>query len=107
MKNERVNYDNWHFTAKREHGGLVPYGSTFVNLPDEWDMDWKGTIKVDLSGEDRADWLEGDWRDVVQEMLDDEPYDLSSCERVFVKDWKLLKNDGWLLTIEAEDVEIK
>lgn len=105
MRNKRVSYQDWKFKAHRERGGLVPYGSTYVSLPDEWEIDWKGTIQVDLRGE--APWSEGDWRDAVQEALDDEPYNLSSSEVVFVRDWKLVKNDGWLLTLEAEDVEIK
>ena len=97
---------NWDEVSTHQTNPLK-WDSDDDGLPDDWEIDWKGTIEVDLSHEDRGDWQEGDWREALQEALDDEPYHFSSSEVVFVKDWTIVDNVGWVVTIEAQDIEIK
>lgn len=68
-------------SAKRERGAMVPYGSTNVPLPDETEVNFKGTIKIEFADSDIMDveepvvGIEYDaaLRDAILEALKDAP----------------------------------
>lgn len=77
----KIDNSNITVSAKRESGGMVPYGSTYVSLPDEVEVNWKGNIRIDFNDSDIMDVedpvtgidYDAALRDAILEALKDAP----------------------------------
>ena len=117
MPKAEMDDGNFELVANLESSGSVPYGSTYVELPNEWNFAWNGSLTVTIpevlhtAAEDGVEELLAVTNEAV-DMLKTWRRHISDCEVVYIREFSLLSikwdkdKKQWQFAFEVEDLGI-